>query len=163
MHASAYARWRRRGTEDRQGQWSQFGWFTVMSCLGSIAGALAYGSRIGHLYFVFTSREIEFLPSLSAAQYQQMNELRAQEMRYCALHFMIFPFELGFVVIAKLLVIRRMHHFSLHNSPWQRACALSWRLCLLLVVVCNLTGIGGNFAAAAYANRPRFFHCTSVT
>ncbi len=82
---------------------------------------------------------------------QLMNELRAQELLYCGVHYMIFPFELAFTIVAQLLVILRMQSLALHNSPWQRAFMLAWRLCLAAVVLGNLIGISGNFAAAACA------------
>ena len=99
VHAIAHARWRRRVAKNIHGHWPYFGWFTSMSCLGCVAGALAYGARIGQLYFLYTSRRIEVLPNLTAVEAQGMNQLRAQELRYCAMHFMIFPFELLFVVM----------------------------------------------------------------
>jgi len=82
---------------------------------------------------------------------QIMNELRAQELLLCGVHYMMFPFELAFTIVARLLVILRMQSLALHNSPWQRTLMLAWRLCLAAVVLGNLIGISGNFAAAACA------------
>jgi hypothetical protein len=42
-----------------------------------------------------------------------------------------------------------MQSLAMHISPWQRAFMLAWRLCLAAVVLGNLIGICGNFAAAA--------------
>ena len=82
---------------------------------------------------------------------QLMNELRAQELLYCGVHYMTFPFELAFNIVAQLLVILRMQSLALRSSPWLRAFVLAWRLSLAGVVLGNLIGIIGNFVAAACA------------
>ena len=86
----------------------RYGLFTALSCAGSITGAIAYSARIGHLYGVYASRDIELRGNLSPAQFQQVYALRAQELRFCAAHFATHPLESGVVIIAQLLVLHRM-------------------------------------------------------
>jgi hypothetical protein len=149
-------RWHRSVAQGAHTHWTHYGWFTAMSCLCSLAGAAAYSARIPHLYFLFSSRKIEtdeLIHSSDSVKQLQMNrllnELREQELRFCGVHYMIFPLELAFGVFAQLLVIRRMQRFALHNSTWQSAFAIAFRLSLATVVLSNVIGVGGNLAAAA--------------
>ncbi len=121
-----------------------------MSCIGSITGIVAYAARIGHLHFVYSSRDIELRGDLSAAQFEQTYVLRTQEMRFVAVHFAMHPVESGCAVVAQLLVLHRMQKFavtsSLRELAWHRAA----RLLLAIVIFGILIGVVGNIVAAVF-------------
>ena len=54
------------------------------------------------------------------AQQAQISVMRGYEVRFTAYHFVLFPIELGCVIVAKLLVLRRLQLFTLIDSPRKR-------------------------------------------
>ena len=150
----AFVRWMRSSEEQKQNNWSLFGWFSGLATLGSFAGALAYGFRLGQLDFFYKFDKLDkALSSRSTpADLHEVNAVRGLSRRYTAAHFAFFPFELGFVVVTQLIVLSRMQNFIVQPSRqqlWEKA-----RMCLLtIVVLLMLVGICGNFAAAFYFNQ----------
>ncbi len=162
-HAAAFVRWRLRNKKGREQDWQHFGWFTGTSCVGSIAGALAYGARIGHLQNVYASRKVELLGNLTSTQSAQVQTLRSYELWFCAAHFIIFPLELGCVVISNLLLLSRMQRFALVNSTRQRFWILCARVFSAAVILCILIGVFGNIGAGVFFVRAADLHSASAT
>lgn len=131
-------------------EWPAYGWFTALSCLGSISGAISFGARIGQLHGVYASRKIELFGTSTPSELQEMNRLRAAELHFCAVHFATVPFEAGFMIIAKLLVLQRMLKFSIINSLRERAWLLASRVFLAVFIVGIAIGILANITAAFY-------------
>lgn len=77
-----------------------------------------------------------------------MNEFRALELRFLAAETTLFPFELAFVIIAKLQVLHRMQRVASSKSVSARTWIVINRLFLAAVVACLLIGTLGNFVAA---------------
>ena len=147
----AHFRWRRWSDEEKQNGWKLYGWFSALSCLGSAAGAMAYAARIGNLSLNYTSSKIELLAGgATLAQKQLMNTQRGDQRRCAAAFYALFPFELGFVVVSKLMVLHRMHRFAVSRSAHARAWFLCGRLFLAIVIAGNVVGVLGNFVSAAY-------------
>ncbi len=116
-------------------------------------GTFAFASRTAQLHFGYTTRKIEFLANRSSAQSQQMNELRGEELRFLATHFALIPFEVGFFIFAKLLVLNRMQKLAVTSSVSERAWVLVGRLFYTLVTAGLLIGVVGNVSAAVIVSQ----------
>jgi hypothetical protein len=136
--------------------WQQrAGWFSAFACFGCVAGALAYAARMGNLIHVFTSIKMEATLGISSNSTSQSLLLIEKEYsirhRFAATFYILFPFEVAFVVFAKLLVLERMRDFATHGMPasrplWMWCC----RVYVAMVVGANVIGILGNFVSAAW-------------
>ena len=164
-HATAFARWKRLSQKDKEMGWALYGWFTALSFCGSTAGALAYACRMRQLeiYYIYSKLVSEAIVGPTQAQLQQMSTKRAENLRWTAAHYALFPFELGIVVLAKLLVLHRVQHLasnrSLHLERWRKA----RRALLGVIVLLNALGICGNFGAAFYQNLGADFYVDSAS
>jgi hypothetical protein len=154
-HGTAFARWRKWSAEEKLRGWRLYGWFTALSCIGSVAGALAYAARIGHLYGIYATRVVE--PADRNPAPQQLNEMSRDMMRGAAAYHALFPLELAFVTTAQVFVLHRLHRFSTIRSQHK----LAWRKCSRLfsgaLITCNLIGFFSNVAAAAYFSQTADF------
>jgi len=156
-------RWKRWSKEEKQRGWALYGWFTGLSFCGSTAGALAYACRLNNLktLYIYFDLAAPVDPSQAIMQQIMMQTVRAESRRWAAAHYALFPFELGFVVLAKLLVLHRVQHFAVktsHPERWRKA-----RLGLLgAVVLLNTLGVCGNFGAAFYYNQAGDFNVDSA-
>jgi hypothetical protein len=148
VQAVAFFRWRKQDYTAKQRDWPERGWFTGLACIGGFMGAVAYGARVGFLNSYYTTRNIEFLENRTAVQSQHMNAWRAWELRFLATHFVLTPFELGFVIIAKLQVLQRMQRLAVANSLSERAWSLAGRLFFIAVISGLLICAVANFVAA---------------
>ena len=96
------------------------------------------------------------------AQQSQMQTKRAENLRWTAAHYAVYPFELAVVIAAKLLVLHRMQHLavsrSLHPQRWRHA----RRGFLCVIVLLLALGICGNFGAAFYQNQGADFNVDSA-
>ena len=152
-HGSAFVRWKRWSEEEKQRGWSLYGWFTGLSFCGSTAGALAYFCRLRQLELFYNYSKLETIAGPTQQQLQTMMSVRAESRRWTAAHYALFPFELGFTVLVKLIVLHRVQHFAVGRSSrpefWRQA-----RRCFLgVVVLLNALGICSNFGTAFYYNQ----------
>ena len=97
------------------------------------------------------------MPVLSLSEMQQLNELRADQRRFTAAFYALFPIELAFVSVAYILVLHRMQCFALQKSKHPIRWIIAGRIFLGAVVLCNFVGICGNIAAAISYNRAADF------
>ncbi len=148
-HLTAFLRWRTRASHVTGG-WIFYGWFTKLSLFGSVAGAFAYGARMGNLSFIYSSRKLELLGNLTLSQAQTFNLERSGENRFAAAFYLLYPFELSFVVSAQLLVLHRLQKLSVTHSASSRARLIFRRALLYSVVIFNIIGALGNVVAAVY-------------
>ena len=162
-HGTAFVRWKRWSEGEKRKEWALYGWFTGLSFCGSTAGALAYACRLYNLKTLYIYFDLAAPVDSSQAIMQQimMQTVRAECRRWAAAHYALIPFELGFVVLAKLLVLHRVQHFAVktsHPERWRKA-----RLGLLgAVVLLNALGVCGNFGAAFYYNQAGDFGVDSA-
>jgi hypothetical protein len=98
-----------------------------------------------------------------ASELQLLNELRADQRRFTAAFYALFPVELAFVSVAYLLVLHRMQSFAVKKSKYARYWVVTGRLFLAVVVLFNLVGICGNIAAAVSYNRAAEFSSLAAT
>jgi hypothetical protein len=151
IHGIALLRWRRWSDEEKQHGWRHYGWFAGLCFVGSVAGAFAFATRVAQLSENYPSRRMQMqLQSPTLAQQTTISEMRAREIRFTASHFVLFPIELGCVIVAKLLVLRRLHHFTLNNSAHQRAWLMAGRVFLAAVITACVVGFFANVASAVY-------------
>jgi len=161
-HGTAFVRWKRWSEEEKQKEWALYGWFTGLSFCGSAAGALAYSCRLRQLVPFYIYSKLSTIVGPTQAELQQMQSTRAEGRRWTAAHFALFPFELNCVVLAQLLVLRRMQQVAVKQSRyperWRKA---TWGL-LGVVVSLNALGICCNFGAAFYYNQAADFNVDSA-
>ena len=161
-HGTAFVRWRRKSEGEIQNGWALYGWFTALSLCGSVVGVLAYFCRMRQLdvYYVYSNLVTTVDPT--PAQQSQMQTKRAENLRWTAAHYAVYPFELAVVIAAKLLVLHRMQHLavsrSLHPQRWRHA----RRGFLCVIVLLLALGICGNFGAAFYQNQGADFNVDSA-
>jgi hypothetical protein len=155
VQGTAFARWRKWSAEEKQLGWRLYGWFTALSCIGSVAGALAYGARIGNIYGIYATRVVE--PADSNPPPQQLNQMSREMMRSASAYHALFPLELGLVTTAHVFVLHRMHRFSTIRSPHKLAWLKCSRLLLAASITCNSIGFFSNIAAAAYFSQTADF------
>ena len=157
VHGVAFFRWRLRWSkEDKQSAWPLYGWFTGLSCVGSIAGASAYSCWMAYCYFLYRSRLLEAIQNPTRIELQVLSELRVDRYRFIAAFHVLFPLELAFVTVSKLFVLHRMQQFSL-SGPRTGRWELSGRVFLAVVIACNVIGVVSNIAASFFFSRASGF------
>ena len=95
--------------------WPQLGWFSGLVCVGSVAGAVAWGA-----YMQTTSLSFEGnVPGLNAQQrYSQF----ASSFRWLAAFFTLYPVELLCFIIAKLIMLGRLTNNAARRCETCDAC-----------------------------------------
>ncbi len=165
-------RWRRAWQqqrlqeEARQGWQMQKIWFSGFACAGSVAGALTYGVRMGNLIQIYTTIKLEsqLLPAKNASSAALMVIEREYVLRnrFAAAYFVLYPWEVAFVELAKLLVLKRMHDFAAVKSQMSRTWKIRSRLFLAVLVICNVIGFCGNVVSAVLFNQSADFSEAAV-
>ena len=152
-----HVRWRRLTEAQRDKEWNLYGTFAATSCMGCISGALAYASRMFQLTLRYKADSLSSMPVRSLSALQQLNELRADQRRFTAAFYALFPIELAFVSVAYILALHRMQCFALQKSKHPMRWIIAGRIFLGAVVLCNFVGVCGNIAAAVSYNRAADF------
>ncbi len=157
IQAAAYLSWRKNaGAADgadaqQRPNWQHRGLFTAFACLGSVAGALFNAARIGASRATYSAGKLEMkmIADRNAVLLLQLKEFRAQELGFIAAETSLFPFELFFVIVAKLFILDRMHKVAATNA----AGMLKWhnlrRVFTAAVIIGLVVGATGNLFAAA--------------
>ena len=103
----AFLRWRKKWREisdpkRRTGWQLHEGWFTGAACLGSIAGAIGYGARLGNLVGIYSSIKLETeLGSTSTASAGSLMLIEQEYVlrhRYSAAFYVVYPYEVALTV-----------------------------------------------------------------
>jgi hypothetical protein len=79
-----------------------------------------------------------------------MNLERSGENLWAAVFYLLYPFELSFVISAQLLVLHRLQKLSVIGSSRQRVWSICRRVFLGAVITFNTIGALGNVVAAVY-------------
>jgi ABC-type multidrug transport system fused ATPase/permease subunit len=162
-HGVAFLRWFKLSSEEKKAGWPFYGWFCCNAFLSSIFGCAAYASRLVSLHLFFTANSIGAAGNLTIADKQLVNEQLATVLQCTAAFYFLFPFELGFSIIAKLLVLHRMKQFAMSKSLHPRRWLLAGRVLVALTVVCISVGILGNIPTAIhYSNSGDLFRQTAT-
>ena len=165
---TAFVLWRRKWHQrDKQNSWRlREGWFNGLACLGSVAGALAYGARMGNLIQIYTCIKLEselLIGKNATADAQAIVEQEySLRHRYAAAFYVMYPWEVALVMLAKLLVLKRMQDFANIRSLRQRAWTFYSRLFLAVVVIGNLIGICSNLVSATFFSQSADFSDAAV-
>ncbi len=151
VQAVAFFRWRRRSDFEKQQEWCHYGWFTGLCLVGSFAGALAFAARMAQLSKNYPSRRMQMRPSPpTQAESLMISAYRGDEMRFTAAHFVLFPIELGCIIAAMLLVLRRLLQFTSGASSLHPSWLLFSRAFFSVVVIFNSIGFFANVASSVY-------------
>jgi hypothetical protein len=161
VHGTAFFRrqFRWSDAESRNG-WPLYGWFTGVSCLGSVSGAAACVVWMRYCEFLYRSRILESIQSPTLAELQLNSEIRVQRYRFVAAFQILFAVEFTCVTVSELFVLHRMQQFSIMSASVavrQRAWELSGRFFLAAVVVCNVVGVLSNTVASVIFIRAAAF------
>jgi hypothetical protein len=158
VNGAAFLRWRRWSNAEKRKAWPHYGWFTALCSVGSAAGALAFVTRVAQLAQNYPSRRMQMqLRNPTPEEYFRICEMRGYEVRFTAAHFVLFPIELGCVLVAKLLVLHRLHVFALNKSAHPQRWLSAAKLLLVAVVAGNVVGLCANVASAFYFNQASDF------
>jgi hypothetical protein len=149
IHSVAFFRWLKFSEEKKRNEWRLQGWFTCLSCVGSVVGAAAYGCRLRQLQQLFIYNR---LGETASARLDELELIRADSRRFTAAHFALFPIELGIVITTQLLVLCRLQHFVLNKSSRPELWEKARHFLIVVVVLLNTTGLCSNFGAAYYYN-----------
>ena len=153
--ASAYmhVRWQRLH-KNKSFVWRLYGWFTALSCAGSVFGCASSLSKMQNLSLFYRATDALIEPSTPLTQ-SQIWSLVSLSYRWQAAFDALSSFDFMFLSISKLLVLDRM--FELvewgGTAGWDgrhQRLARGGALVLGVVVVGTVVGFGGGFAAAAY-------------
>lgn len=158
VNAAAFLRWRKWSDAEKRRSWPHYGCFTALCSVGSAAGALAFVTRVAQLTQNYPSRRMQMqLQNPTPDEYIRICEMRGYEVRFTAAHFVLFPIELGCVLVAKLLVLHRLHVFALNKSARPQLWLRASKLLLIAVVVGSVVGFCANAASAAFFSQASDF------
>ena len=149
-----WLRWARVG--GREGEWGQLGWFSGMVCVGSIAGAVAWGAN---MYALALYYEIN-APALSP---QQAYSMFASSCRFFAVFFFLYGVAFLCLIICKLMLLGRLAANAAQSSQAEvtemsgvrrkwlggRALPIVYRVMAGAVVVGSVVGMVADAVAGA--------------
>jgi len=141
--------------------WSKFGWFTSLVCIGSVAGALAWGASLQNYIYYYDS----FDPDSTRLQFYNAYAL---SYRYFSVFYIMYAVEFLCLVISKLMMLDRLVNDASRN--WQdqqledphrtdrcftQQFGVRWlprihRIVASIVVLCSLASLTAYTAAGVY-------------
>ena len=139
-----YVRWLRLDAGGKKQSWRLHGWFTALTCIGSFAGAVAWGARMQSLVFYFQGNSL----GQSEGDLALRSSLFSDGFRYFTVHLVFYPIEFLCLSIAKLMMLDRLQHFAFAGGASMKR-ELVERVVLGAVILGNLTGLVANFVSAA--------------
>jgi hypothetical protein len=157
----AFFRWRRWTEEALKNSWKLYGWFTACSFAACAVGCVAYIARVGNLYGLYMSGIASQIKSPTIEQSVERNRIHRWMNLFCVAHYLMFPFELLFVIASLHFVLHRMLLFAnqgAHRHIWKRAGLAVFAMALAGVLV----GIFSNVAAAVHFSRAADFNSEAM-
>jgi hypothetical protein len=103
-----------------------------------------------NLSLLYSSRKLELFGNLTLSQARSFNLERSGENRFAAMYYLLYPFELSFVVAAQLLVLHRLQKLSWADSASARMRLICRRAFMSSVVILNVLGALSDVVAAVY-------------
>ena len=148
-------RWARAG--GWEGSWAQLGLFSGMVCVGSVVGAVAWGSKLQANAYFFKRHAPGVYP-------RQINTLLASAFRFGAAFVILYGFEFLCLIICKLMLLGRLAANARESSQaevtemsgvrrrWLSARALPnvYRMMAGAVVVASVVGMVAAIVSGAY-------------
>ena len=119
-HGTAFARWLKWSDEEKSRGWRLYGWFTALSCAGSLAGVIAFSGRMFHLTGVYVTKNTPKNPTND--QLVLTMQASISLIRGLATFVVASPVEFAFSSLAQLFVLHRLQRFTTSKSlrhPWQ--------------------------------------------
>ncbi len=151
-------RWARAG--GLEGAWAQLGLFSGMVCVGSVAGAVAWGANMQSIAFFYESNVPGVIP-------QQSYTLYASSSRFSAVFVIFYSFEFLSLIMCKLMLLGRLATNAAQSSQadvtemsgvrrrWLtvsgRTLPNVYRVTAGAVVVGGVVGMVANSVVAAYS------------
>jgi hypothetical protein len=138
-----------------EGAWRQLGLLSGMVCVGSVAGAVAWGSNM-------QSNALLYEASFSGVMPQRFYTLYASSSRFGAVFFILYSFEFLCLIICKLMLLGRLAANATQSSQAEvtgmrgakwlsgRALLIVYRVMAGAVVVGGVAGLVANIVAGAY-------------
>ena len=149
-----YLRWAIGGAKKRM--WPLLGWFSGLMCLGSVAGAVAYGASMQSGYFTVES-------SIPGVEYQKSLTLSASAAQWNAIYYIMYPLEFLCMIIPKLMTLGRLTNIatrSLQAHAQEQSMERAWvgrgalsrvnRGIAAAVVLCSVLGMIAHEAAGVF-------------
>jgi hypothetical protein len=150
-HGTAFFRWRFLWSEKGKNDfgWPLYGWFSGLSCLGGVAGALVYIAKVGEMSMFYELRELNLNISPTVEQLAHIDQMRASFYKWSAAQFLLVPVEFGLVVVAQLLLLHRFQRFAVSRSLLGPVWVRTNRVFLAVVIAGSVVGACGNIVSAA--------------
>lgn len=137
-----------------------YGWFTFLTCLGSVVGAVNWAAIMTSRANLFEGTDVlqlipEFSinnPALLVPIARDISDKFTNAARWQVVANVLIPAEFAVVCVSKLLVLFRMLDFAVHDVIALEASSRFWlsvqRSAVVLVVCGNLIGLVGNILSA---------------
>jgi len=149
-----HVRWQRLGDRGKCFVWRLFGWFTALSCVGSVLGGAASLAKMQNLSLFFSAVDAFGDPTTPLTR-AQIWSIVSQSYRWEAAFNTLSPLDFIFLSVSKLLVLDRMLELvelggvaGWDGRKLRLARGGAW--VLGVVVVGAVVGLGGGFAASGY-------------
>ena len=94
-----FLRWARESVKNRM--WRQLGWFSGLVCVGSVAGAVAWGAQM-------QSNALEYETRVAGINARQQYALLASFSRWFGVFCTLYPVEFLCFIIPKLMMLGRL-------------------------------------------------------
>jgi len=156
-HGTASARWLKWSDEEKLRGWRLYGWFTALSCAGSLAGVIAFSGRIFHLTGVYVTKNTPKNPT-NDQLVLTMQETSISFGRGLATFVVASPVEFAFSSLAQLFVLHRLQRFTTSKSLRQRAWKIAGRMFLAAVITGHIVSICASIASAVEYIRSAGFY-----
>ena len=133
--------------------WRLYGIFTAMVCFGSCVGSVAFASSMKYrTLFVQFSIELQDagLQKYLASDFGRISLFVHNALLWQSAYCVLYPIELAFLSVAKLLVLDRMVNLAKfkQNPMLQQRISVASRVVVLLVVCINVVSIAGGIVTA---------------
>ena len=130
-----------------------YGIFTAMVCFGSCVGSVAFASSMKYrTLFVQFSIELQNagLQKYLASDFGRISLFVHNALLWQSAYCVLYPIELAFLSVAKLLVLDRMVNLAKfkQNPMLQQRISVASRVVVLLVVCINVVSIAGGIVTA---------------
>jgi hypothetical protein len=137
-----------------------YGWFTLMTCLGSLVGAITWVALMLSRMYLFKAYDLMrngkdpieyfFNPELLIPDIRDVCDKFSDAARWQVVANVFIPAEFAIVCISKLLVLFRMLDFAVHDVKEEssRRWLLVQRATVAVVVCGVVVGLAGNSSSA---------------
>jgi hypothetical protein len=101
-----FLRWATDRVKNRM--WAQLGWFSGLVCVGSVAGAVAWGASM-------QANSFRYEVSVPGISERQRHAALASSARWLTVFFVVYPVEFLCFIVAKLMLMNRLASNAARN------------------------------------------------